>query len=574
MIARISAAVIICALGGASVFADRATEPVHYQLTPVMTHGALTAVAIELRFKGEADGETMLLLPNEWGGESQLWHAVTDLKISGDGVQVQPVTNPAERVMKHAPNGAILVSYRIIQDVPGEDTAGIRNNPYRPIVQRNYFHLLGNAIFARPVGDDYATASFVVQRLPPGWRFASDLEHKALLTFDDLIQSVLVGGDFRIVSRPGPGGFLRVALRGKWQFSDDQLADKTARIVTSHNAFWHDPPEPYLVTLLQLKNPGGGRSLGGTGRGDAFAFFATDNNDDARINRVLAHEHTHTWIPLRIGAMPATGEALDYWLSEGFTDFYAFRLLARDGMWTVEEFTDTLNETLAAYWSSPVRNAPNTRIGADFWTTRTVEELPYQRGYLMALIWDKRLHDASDGARDLDEVMLDAKARFAPVASQKDAPHAVDIFATAMRAAKLDPAADIARYIEHGESILLPADTFGPCGNLATLELPEFARGFDSDKTAAAGNVVTGTDPEGPAHAAGMRDGMRLLKRESGRPGDSRIDLAYLVDDHGTVRTIRYKPEGKKRATLQELQLTPGLDGAARAACVARIGGT
>ncbi len=572
MITRILAAAIVCVIGAASALADSAPTPGRYQLTPVMTHGALTAVAIELRFKGEADGKTTLILPNEWGGESQLWHAITDLKISGDGVEVQPVTNPAQRDIKHTPNADITVSYRVIQDVPGEPAGG-PHNPYRPIVQPGYFHLMGGAIFIYPALDGGATATFAVRGLPRGWRFASDLEHKTLLTLDDLTESVLVAGDFRVVSRPGLGGFLRLALRGNWQFSDDELADKIARIVTSHNAFWHDPPERYLVTLLQLKNPGGGRSLGGTGRGDAFAFFATDNNDDSSINRVLAHEHIHSWIPRRIGAMPATDEARDYWLSEGFTDFYAFRLLVRDGIWTVEQFTDTLNETLAAYWSSPVRNAPNSRIVADFWTARSVQELPYQRGNLMALIWDKRLREASGGARDLDDVMLDAKARFAPVHNAKDAPHAVDVFAAAMQAAHLNPAADIARYIENGESISLPADMFGPCGNVATLDLPEFTRGFDPDKSTAAGNVVTGTDPDGPAYAAGMRDGMKLIKRESGKPGDSRVELAYLVDDHGTRRTIRYKPEGKKRVTLQELQLTPGLDEAGRAACAKRVGG-
>jgi predicted metalloprotease with PDZ domain len=132
----------------------------------------------------------------------------------------------------------------------------------------------------------------------------------------------------------------------------------------------------------------------------------------------------------------------------------------------------------------------------------------------------------------------------------------------------------VARCVEKGELILLPADTFGPCGTVATLDLAEFTRGFDSEKTAASGNVITGIDPDGPAYAAGMRDGMKIIKREAGKPGDSRVELVYRVNDNGTERTIRYKPEGKKRVTLQELQLTANLDAAARAACVARIGGT
>jgi predicted metalloprotease with PDZ domain len=148
MIARILAAVVACVISGASARADPAPVPVRYQLAPVMTHGALTAVAIELRFKGEADGKTTLILPDEWGGQSQLWRAITDLNISGDSVEVQPVTNPAARNIAHAPAAEITVSYRIVQDVPGEPSAG-PHNPYRPIVQPGYFHLLGSAEIGR-----------------------------------------------------------------------------------------------------------------------------------------------------------------------------------------------------------------------------------------------------------------------------------------------------------------------------------------------------------------------------------------------------------------------------------------
>src|SRR6185436_12913525 len=95
----------------------------------------------------------------------------------------------------------------------------------------------------------------------------------------------------------------------------------------SHNAFWQDPNDPFLVTLLPIIGTPNSQSLGGTGRGDAFALFATDNNPDSVINRILAHEHIHTWIPRSLGRMPNKDEARDYWFSEGFTDFYANRLL-------------------------------------------------------------------------------------------------------------------------------------------------------------------------------------------------------------------------------------------------------
>jgi predicted metalloprotease with PDZ domain len=563
---------MVCGLSAPGAFADDASSLVRYQLSPVMERGTLKAVAVELRFKGEADGKTDLLLPDSWGGENELWRVVTDLKVTG--AEMQPIVGPAERTLRHSPGAAITVSYRVIQDVPGEPKAS-DHNPYRPIIQPGYFHLVGNAVFVLPAWDQETPATFAVKGLPKGWRFASDLEHAKpgrALYLGEIVESVLVGGDFRVVSRPGPGGFLRVALRGTWKFTDDRIADQVARIVASHNAFWRDPNAPFLVTILPYKSEMGGSSLGGTGRDDAFAFFATDNGDDATINRVLAHEHMHTWIPRRIGRMPDKDEPRDYWLSEGFTDFYTYRLLVRDGIWSVEDFAAALNETLAAYHSSPVKTEPNSRIVADFWNNPRVGKLPYERGFLMGFIWDQRLREATRGARDLDDVFLTMKARHMGWRSDGPPPFAVENLAAAMREAGVDPRADIARFIQKGELIMLPSEVLAPCGRVATLDLPEFTRGFDSEKTAAAGNVVTGIDPDGPAYAAGMRNGMKIIKREAGKPGDSRVELVYRVNDNGSERLIRYKPEGKKRVTLQEFTLAD-LDASGRAVCTKRLGG-
>src|SRR5262249_27090815 len=154
------------------------------------------------------------------------------------------------------------------------------------------------------------------------------------------------------------------------------------------------------------------------------------------------------------------------------------RLLVRDRIWTPEDFAKGLNEVLASYAASPVRTAPNSRIVADFWRDPNVGALPYQRGNLLALIWDKRLADESEGAHDLDDVVLDMKARF--MSEEHGTGLAVDNLVAAMKSAGVDPSEDIARFVDKGEAILLPADLFEPCGPVATLELPEFTRGFDA----------------------------------------------------------------------------------------------
>lgn len=561
------------ALGCAAVAA--ADDAVRYSLAPVMTKGKLEALAIEARFKGDEDGETVVLLPNEWGGKTQLYQGVRDFKVDGAGVAVETPA-PEKRVVRHKPGSDLRVRYRVVQYWPGAPTV-TGDNEYRPIVQPGYFHVLGNAIFAYPDGrDESAPASFAVSGLPRGWSFASDLEHVTAgrkIMLGDIIESVLVGGDFRVLKR----GLVRVAIRGKWSFTDDAFLARLQPIIASHHAFWRDPDEPYLVTVIPLETKPGSRSLGGTGRADAFAFFATDNADSVVLNQILAHEHLHTWIPRRIGSLPEPeagnerNEARDHWLSEGFTDFYTGRLLVRDGIWSVEDFVSGLNDMLFAFANSPVRTAPNSRIVADFWNDPNVGKLPYQRGQLLATVWDHKLRTATKGERDLDDVVLAMKARASGPAKP---PLASQLFVEEMKRAGVGVDEDMTRYVEKGEAVLLPGDVFAPCGTVATLDLPTFDRGFDPEQTAANGDKITGLRDDSPGYRAGLRNGMQLLKREAGKTGDSRVPLSYRVLDNGVERVITYQPEGKARITMQEFTLKSGMTEVERKACAARLGGS
>ncbi len=545
-----------------------ADDTVRYTLTPVVAKGKLDALAVEVRLAGEADGETVLKLPNEWGGFTELYQGVRDLRIDGKGVAVSS-PEAAKRVVRHRPGAELRVRYRIVQYWPGEPkvTGG---NEYRPIVQPGYFHVLGDAIFIVPEADGSRPASFAVKGLPRGWTFASDLQHTdggRKLLLGDIIESVSVGGDFRVVKR-GP---VRVAIRGKWSFTDDAFMGQLGPIFESHQRFWGDGEEPYLVTVIPLASEPGQQSIGGTGRSDAFAFFATDNADSVGLSYTLAHEHMHTWIPRRIGGMPEPDEARDYWLSEGFTDFYTMRLLLRDAVWTIEQFANQLNTHLADYANSPVRTAPNSHIVTNFWKDPDSGKLPYRRGQLLATKWDLDVRKATKGARDLDDVVRAMKARAQTITDKP--PVASVLFKEEMQRVGVDVSADLDRLMEKGEAVLLPADVFAPCGTVATLDLAAFDRGFDPVKTGENGNKITGLREDSPAYRAGLREGMQILKRESGKNGDSRVDLSYRVLDNGAERVITFKPEGQKRIALQEFTLKAGMSEAERKACAARLGG-
>lgn len=403
------------------------------------------------------------------------------------------------------------------------------------------------------------------RNLPRGWSFASDLEHRPLnLARADA--SIVVAGDYRVLR--GADLNVRIAIRGAWTFADADFANQVSEIIAGQRRFWGDASSPYLVTMTQLSAPDPGWiSVGGTGLSDAFAFFATPSAPSATITRTLAHEGMHSWIPGLIGGMPEEGEQAYYWLSEGFTDFYTGRLLVREGIWNPTEFAADLNEMLAAYAQSPARLEPNSRVLADFWNDPNVQKLPYQRGRLLATIWDGRLRAA--GARNLDEVMLAMRAR----AHAGDPLKAGQMFPVVIASQGIDVSADIATRIERGAPIHLPEDAFAPCGRVVTRQAREFHRGFDIEATLANNDVIAGVVRDGPAYGAGMRDGMVLVRRDAGEIGDAEQEIAYVVRDGQTERTLRYMPRGRGSFAQQRLELAEELSGDALARCIAVLGG-
>jgi len=535
-------------------------ERIAYTLTPILAEGALVAVQVDLRFRGEADGETVLRLPDEWGGQAELYRAITALEAVSGG-QLREGAGPAQRVLAHQPNARVHLRYRIAQDHEGPPMAR-GGNPYRAVVQPGYFHLIGHASFITPEGwDEAAPVQLRVRALPRGWRFASDLEHDGL-TLGGVGRSVSVGGDFRILH--GADRNIRIAMRGAWGFSDASFAAQVNEIIRGQRNFWGDESTPYLVTVLPLEAPNPrARSVGGTGLGDAFAFFATANTEESRITRTLAHESLHTWIPHRIGGMPAQQESSDYWFSEGFTDFYTGRMLVRQGLWGPADYAADFNATLNAYAHSSARAAPNARVVEAFWTDPDVRQLPYQRGRLLAAIWDQRLR--AEG-RSFDALMHAMSAR---AGAGEEGPASALL---AREAASIGFAADYQSYIVEGAEIVLPEDVFAPCGRVQTDLRPRFALGFDFEATRAdQRGVTTGVDPLGPAYAAGLRDGMRLLRFSTQYDPDSEIVLA--VRDGEGEREMRYMPRSRETVRVQHFVLAEPLEGAALDACRTLLGG-
>lgn len=535
-----------------------AAERVAYSLSPVMNGGQLTALSVEMRFDGDADGETKIALPDKWAGTPDLWKAVSAFTVEGGNVSGEG----AERRIAHLPNAPLLVRYRLASN--GAAEPGPSYQKAQPIVRPGWFFFHGEGLFATPQGRDGAPASFRWSGWPTGWKVASDLDHLARQggTVSDIVESAGIGApDLELVEREIDGAPFRLAMRGSWGFTATALADRVAAVMNAENAYWGDKGRAFFVTVAPMLPEGLGRSTNGTGRTDGFAIASTTNFRLEDATQFLGHEYMHSWLPREIGGQLEHNEAEGYWLNEGFVDFTGARALVRSGIWSLEDYAKAQNEVLMRLATSPARGLDNKTLATRFWSDGSAQQMPYDRGNIFALWLDTQL--AAKGGVD---AVLRKQRAMAKVANSPGAPA---LFPAAVREATgVDLSAAIARHIERGEPVMLPAKI--ACLDVKTVERTAFHRGFDVDATSANDNVIAGTDPRGNAYAAGLRDGMKLIRREAGEIGNPAVEIAYRVAADGAERVLRWMPATPVPVRLQQL-IVPALDDAPRKACAARL---
>jgi predicted metalloprotease with PDZ domain len=356
-------------------------------------------------------------------------------------------------------------------------------------------------------------------------------------------------------------------LLGEWSFTPDQLADTVAPIVAAEDAFWEERSSPFLVAMAPLGDLPSGLSYTGTGRTDAFSIASTGAFELKQAVRFLAHEYMHSWVPIELGGMPEENEARDYWFSEGFNDYLAAKVLLRAGIWSLADWAADKNETLLRYGASPVKTIKGDEIAARFWTDQAVQQVSYDRGHLLAAKLDAEI--AAGGAGKSLESVLRVQRR----AAQSSSELATDLFRRTLREETgIDIDSDLELYARRGEPLLLPAGLFGDCARLVAERRRPFDRGYDAAATRRADGVIAGVAPDGAAYAAGMRDGMRLIRREAGKVGDSTVEMAYRVSDSAGERVIRFLPEGKGEFEVQRIEITAA-GPEQEALCKARLGG-
>ena len=507
---------------------------------------------VRLTFPPDADGVTELGIATDWGGVStggQDLEAMRVEALSGEALELVAIGDNRWQVAWGGAESLVL-SYSIGSNDYQSDPDPATNR--RPIVNEQLFHSIGELFLVTPehlergepransvrwVGfgkDEGLACSFGVGAGP--LRFESSLA--------DLRQSVFLAGDITVFERDVLGRPLFLAIQDfDWGFDLDALADLASSIVDMERGFFDDFDRPfYLISMIPVGHTDPNSiSFGGTGLTQSFSLAVQPGFDlefggegYERMTHLLTHELFHEWNGRVLDR--AAPEELCYWFSEGFTEFFTRRLRLRGGLIGLEEYVSSLNSSLSEYFTSPVREASNQRIKDDFWSDDFIKDLPYRRGDVVAILLDQAIRGTTGGERSLDDLMRELVERGASgwkVSTEEFLEIVED-----------ETSGEVARalaevLLDGGTPHLDPA-TFGPCLRMEHVEVPRYDPGFDFQSSFDEG-IASGVREDGPAHAAGLRNGDLLVgwRYQSGATGQP---ITLQVRAETGVREVSYLP--------------------------------
>ena len=434
---------------------------------------------VSISTTGDADGQTTFT-NKACCGIKDAQQFVRDVRIQ-QGVTVLPVAHSASGwSVSHKPGANLRVTYRLPATGPLKIDSGTPGL-LTPTIHGGMFHLFGNQAFLLPTdreGSDPIYLRLDASSILDDESFASSFgagagPKESLVERSDVGKAVYLGGNIDLSVTDTPAGKVGVAYSAMASsVQGRELQSDALAIIQAARDFFNDSQSWYLVSVLGAER---GESPihvgGGTGVTNAFVMFVSNDlnfaNDEHReqFRWVLSHEYFHQWngLTIRVASRPESNQddQSNYWFSEGFTEFYAMRLLTRAGLQAPARSVDILNSRLSRYAQNSKRDISAEAAGLLFWSDADGEQTPYLRGYLAAWYADMAIRRHSNGTRDLDQSMRALAER-----SQRDPRFRVNtkFLATYLgQEMALEDGREFERFVTRGGAAPFDPSSFSPC---------------------------------------------------------------------------------------------------------------
>lgn len=431
-------------------------------------------IAVELSFTGSASGTTVIKLPDDWGDRKDLYKNISHLSVEGENhLTIQDDTTPDKKLIFHAPSESLKLSYELRQGFIGKPKT--LENIFEAVIQNDYIYFLGrNALILPELKHDDITVNFQWD-VPHSWNIANSFgmqQHTQIqinITKKELLDAMFMLGKMSLSVEALDNTSLWMAVVEAFPGLDlKQFLVDTKKIMAYQMAFWESNQEHLLIGIVPINEEDD--SYLGMGSTNAFLLaLPTNIKSDSKFGMLLfaAHELFHIWNDPRLLNLEGMRyEPEIYWLTEGFTDYYALQSLLKSRTITLKDYIDEYNDVLLSYYTSPTKNVRNTVIGKYYWGDYSyIRDLPYQRGMILAHNWNARIKAASKGKYSLDDLMKEIFPQHSDKKRTLD-----DIKQLSKTYLPGGISKDIKRYIETGKLIEPDPESFGSCAKLVIEE--------------------------------------------------------------------------------------------------------
>ncbi|HEY0322434.1 MAG TPA: hypothetical protein VGC66_15870 [Pyrinomonadaceae bacterium] len=269
------------------------------------------------------------------------------------------------------------------------------------------FLMLGDLLPRVPVEGNAAQSVNIRFALPASWSVFSNEAKGAdgqFIVKEQAAARFFVGQDLRERRLRAGSMDFSLVVAGNWAFTDEEVAEAAQNILKEHERTMGGSPAQSSVMLMLSPYP---RSVGAERwsaetRGGNVVLLSGRHPSKiaglALLSTPLTHELFHLWVP---NALSLDG-SYD-WFYEGFTLYQAMRAGMKLGLLTFQDYLNAMGRANDIYLSAQDRDKWSLVEASERrWTGATA--LIYNKGMLVAFLYDLYLREHSGGKRSLDNV--------------------------------------------------------------------------------------------------------------------------------------------------------------------------
>ena len=536
-----------------------AQDCLRYEIKPVFLEHRIN-LEISVQFKMKKNDSIAVRLISDYYGTPDIYKYITSF-IGKNGTNVIMGEEEQERIVRPNSKGDISLAYTI-----SYDPKKLEGSAFGPVIHQDYFSVAG-CQWLLHIGDDEQKRKFLIKLrdTPKDWITHSSIGRNAkklkiYASYNELISARIGGGgkshQFYVKKKP-----VLIVVKGNFDIPTQNIFSAVERIVKLQRSWFKDYDQPFYQVVINERDD----VIAGTALKNQFVCFVGSTTSQNDLNIILAHEMFHNWLPHRIEIFHKAGEKVtagnyqaDYeWISEGFTTYFAKKMLLDEGLISASDFVELVNEEIIDIEDSFLKTTPYPELASakknKNYTWRH-KKLAYWRGALIAFKWESQLQNAPE-KRSLSD-FIRALYKYA---SGKNGKISERDFFDFSKNFGIDAIGDFEKYIIKGEPILLEKELFAGINRkfkLTEVDFQTFDPGFDFIETERVKKIV-GLKKGSPAYRAGLRDGMKYVKsrgtfRNKGWSEERPMITTVIVN--GETKSIEFVPYG---VTIKLQQIIP-----------------